>query len=221
MNEKIETIKLYGSVPLVTLQFSFSNRNIIPKIIKKISNEKQEERVERKKMKNGIQVINPTPNVSLLIFVKQLKEAGYELVDAIYQERINGNANSNYHMVKFIFSRHECAKPSENFQKYSAELDKICRQALWRVRACLNPFYKEGEEIEGKNFVSINMEVRTPIVSSKGELIQKWEKDEKGKKVGEKPLPLFPDYFLSVKGEEIKLTRVVKSLAKRAFIRMR
>ncbi|NCF75189.1 MAG: hypothetical protein GWO87_01735 [Xanthomonadaceae bacterium] len=215
----MEIIKLDESIPLLTLQFNFSNCKVTPKIIKKINSEKQEERVARKKIASGVQVIIPTPNTSLLLFPKQLREAGYELVDAISQERINANANnSKYHMVRFVFSRHECAEPSEEFLKYSdivhSELDKICRQALWRVRGYLNPFYKKG-----KNFVSINMEVRIPLISPKGKRIKRWEKDEKGKKVGEKSLPLFPDHFLSVKNEEIKLIKVSKALVRRAFLR--
>ena len=220
----MKIIKLDKSIPLVALQFNFSNYKIVPKIIKKISDEKQKEKIERKKIASGVQVIIPTPNTSLLLFPRQLREAGYELVDAISQERINGNANNNkYHMVRFIFSRHECAEPSEKFLKYSdivhSELDKICRQALWRVRDYLNPFYKKGKKIEGKNFVSINLEVRVPLISPNGKLIKKWEKNEKGKKVGEKSLPLFPNYFLSVKNGEIKLMKVSKALVRRAFLR--
>ena len=215
-------IKLGKSTPLVAMQFDFLNRNIVPEIIKTVNNKRQKKRVQRKKIKSGVQVIKPTPNVSLLIFAKQLEEAGYELVDVDYQERPNDNANGKYHMVKFLFSRHECAEPSENFQKYSdivySELEKICRQALWRVRGYINPFYKEGEEIKGKNFVSINMKVREPLASPTGKLIKRWEKNDKENKTGRR-FPLLPDYLLAVSDGSIKLMKISKALLKSFLIR--
>lgn len=215
MNGTTGTITLEKFTSSVIMQFNFSNYNIVSEVIKKISKARQEKQVAREKKTIGIQAISRTPNVSLLLFVKQLEETGYKLVDTIYEKR-HGNTNGKDHMVKFVFYRQEYANPSKNFQKDMEtvyfELNQMCQQALWQTRGYINPFYKKGKE---KNFISINMDVRNPIILPDGKLIKKWQKDDKGKKIGKGPLPLFPDFFLSVKGGEIRLEKISKDRLKR------
>jgi len=160
-------IELNDTIRLVALQFSFLNPGLIPVSMKRkrLNRETQEELVERKSHSSGVMVIEPTERCSLLKFPMELEEAGYEMVGALYEERINykNPSGGTYHMVRFLFARHEFAGFSEDFKKARdvacVELQRICEIALWRVRAFSNPFYKNGEEIAAQRAISINFEL--------------------------------------------------------------
>jgi hypothetical protein len=230
---------LKESIAEVTLQFSYSDPGVIPLLIKRRNAEtKQEcaERAERKKRscaaivaephgvvksrsnvstyihrRNGAIVINPTRNCSLAQFVEELEVAGYEIISAFYQERIDAeNRRKTYHMTRFVFIRREAVRFSNEFQKGRVaanrrELFEICKTALWRVRAFLNPAYRNGEEILGQHAVSINLEVRQPLSHSDGKPVLVRRKDATGSGVGGLLLPLAPDYYLRVVGGVIGL----------------
>ena len=198
-------VTLDRTIRLVGLQFSFSNINVVPELLKELELESLEERNERKGRKSsGEMVITPTENSSLMEFLSDLEVAGYELVDAFYQPRVHPkNPRIIYHMARFLFARREHADPSEEFKgvrnAISAELLKICEQAMWRVRAYLNPFFTADEEVPGYHALSINLEGRKPVFLHDGQPVVVWQKDEEGNRVGDTPLPLRPDYHLRLR----------------------
>jgi hypothetical protein len=204
-------ITLDDSVRLVSMQFSFSNINVVPTSVKKLELEMLEERNERKTYKgNGEVIIKPIENVSLVEFLDNL-EVGYELVDAFYQPRIDPKdprGNRIYHMVRFLFARRKYVELSDEFKEVRstihAELRKICEQAMWRVRAFLNPFFMDDEEVLGQRALSINLEARKPLFHPDGQLVMVWQKDERGNRVGETPFPLKPDYYLRIEDNVVQ-----------------
>lgn len=208
-------VELDSFVRLIALQFSFSNPDVIPASVKRLDRETPEERNERKKHSNGTLVIEPTENCSLVDFLGELEAAGYEMVDAFYKERIDPKdpyGRRTYHMVRYLFARREFVDLSEEFKAVrdvnSRELRSICEVAMWRVRALLNPFFKDGEEIPGQRAVSINLESRKPLFRPDGQPVTVWQKDESGNRLGEAPLPLKPDHCLRIEENAVRLVKV-------------
>jgi hypothetical protein len=195
-------------VRMITIQFSFTNPDAIPTTVKQLERETVLEHVARKLQATGERVIEPTENCSLE-FLGELGAVGFELVDALYQKRVDGgDPNRTYHMVRFLFSRNEFASVSEPFalvrDNVRVELRKMLSAAFWRVRAFLNPFYQNGEEIAGQRALSINLEVRVPLYQPDGQPVTARPKDASGKRVGT-PQPLTPDFRLAVVGDTIRL----------------
>lgn len=197
-------MKPWVSARLVSLQFSFSNPAVIPPSVKHQPQEREEARNERKSRATGKLIIEPTEDVSLKWFIRELEGAGYEMIDAFYQERINPKGQpygkATFHMVRFVFAPKEHVNLSEEFRQIQevlrAELTDICQKAIWRVRAFANPFYQNGEEIPGQFAWSINFESRKPLFRPDGKPVTIWQKDEDGKRVGESPQPLKPKFWL-------------------------
>lgn len=192
---------------MIILQFSFTNAGVIPKVVRRLPKETIEERIARKSYPGGgAMVIEPTENCSLSEFLGELEAAGYELVDAAYEERINAkNLYKTYHMVRFIFVHREFMEFSDEHKRIVrafmlAELRKICEEAHWRVRAFSNPFFKDGEEVKGQRALSLNFEARKPLFEADDPTrpVRVWVKNEKGERVGDAPLPLRPDYHLRI-----------------------
>lgn len=163
-------VTLNDTVRLVAMQFSFLNPVLVPASVKRLNRETQGEHMERKSHSSGVMVIEPTEKCSLVEFLGELEAAGYEMVDALYKERINykdPSGKSTYHMVRFLFARREFAGFSDEFKKAHDDIRtafvEMCRVAMWRVRAFSNPFYKNGEEIAGQRAVSVNLEL--PLAS--------------------------------------------------------
>lgn len=207
-------LQLNGSVELVALQFSFSNPKIVPDSIRQVAVDCLVDREIRKSQKATDNVIlKPTENVYLAHFVDDLKTAGYEIVDALYQPRTDPKDPAGkkiYHMVRFVFaSTQSVEKLYEDFMKVRPriyiDLDGMCVEASWRVRASLNPLLKNDEEVSGKHTLSINLEVRTPLFNPDGHRVLIWEKDENGDRIGDAPVPLMPDYCLRIADGCLKL----------------
>ena len=200
-------IALDSSVRLIDVQFSFSNVNVVPAILKERELEGLDERDERKAREgSGQLVIAPTENTSLRGF----ELAGYELVDAFYQPRIHPkNPQIIYHAVRFLFARHAYAHPSEGFSRgrdaICEEFRGMCQQAMWRVRAYLNPYFEGGERVQGYYTVSINLEARKPFCSSDGKPIVVWQKDEEGNRLGDAPIPIKANHNLQIVDNVVQL----------------
>ena len=197
---------------MVSLQFSFSNPEAIPVLVRHRSNETTEERVVRKNHASGRLVIEPTEKCSVATVFVGIESAGYELVDAFHQERIDPKdpiGRRRYHTVRFQFARHEVAQVSDEFKvirgQIRNELQDICGDSHWRVRAFLNPFYRDGEEVPGKNAVSINFEARSPLFHPDGTPVLVWRKDEKDNRLGNAPVPPRFNFVLSVWDNEFCL----------------
>lgn len=189
----------------IVVQFSFTNAAAIPPSVARRNPETLEERIERKSHSTGSMFIAPTPQCSIADFLTELETEGYELVDAFYKPRIDGKdprSNRTYHMVRFVFATSDLAKPSDEFkaarETLRAELKAICEGALWRVRSFLNPFYVNGEEVEGQNVVSVNLEAREPLCRPDGQPVTVWQKDADGNRVGNAPLPIAPKSNLHI-----------------------
>lgn len=195
-------------VRLVAIQFSFSNREIVPVAVRQRNRETPLEHIARKLRVTGERVIEPTENVDLSNFLGELEEAGFELVGAFYQERPAGDQlDRTYYMARFLFARREFATPSAEFvlarDTIRTALQEMLRTAFWRVRSFLNPFYQEGKEVAGQRALSINLEARVPLFFPDGRLITaRWK--ENGKKIGD-PQPLTPDFRLTVEGDSVRL----------------
>jgi len=202
-------------VSLISIQASFSNRRLVPDSIPARQAETAIESISRKLVKTGELVIDPIPNCSLEQFVGQLEAAGFELVDAFSQERVNHkDLKRPYQMIRFIFARRERAHPTEIFQAQSDvvrwDLQKLLRTAFWRVRIFRNPFIRDGKQLPGEFSLSVNLESRVnrfKIVDGK-EMPETARRKENGKKIGD-PVPLNPDFQLSVwQGNNIEAIRL-------------
>lgn len=198
------------SVAMVVVQFNFSNVNIIPASVRHLVHETPKEHTERKDRATGVLVVQPTEKCSLVEFLGELETAGYELVDAVYMERLNPNSkgpNKTYHMLRFLFGRVESAKISDEFKAVRdlilEDLHTICKNAMWRVRVFNNPYYRNGEEIAEQRTLSVNLEIRQPYESN-GQPIMARQKDKDGK-LSDAPLPLRPDYCLRIRENAVSL----------------
>jgi hypothetical protein len=199
---------------MVAMQFSFSNPEVVPEWVRWHERETSEKRTKRKSRASGRLVIEPTEGCSLMQFIKDLGIAGYELVDAFCQKRLNTDNfyGSTYRMVRFVFVRSDYVESSDNFASVRnlalASLKEMCAAALWRVRAFLNPYYQNGEEISGGHVISINLEHRQPLCSPEGgPPIMVWPRDDKGRsmkgRIGVEKNPLEPDFHLRIQKGEI------------------
>ena len=206
---------LNDNIPMISLQFSFNNPEVIPVLVGHRSNETTEERVVRKNHTSGQLVIEPTEKCSITTVFTGVESTGYELVDAFHQERIDPKdptGKRRYHMVRFQFARSETAQISDEFRairdQIHYELQDICGNAHWRVRAFLNPLYRNGEEVQGKNAVSINFEARSPLFRPDGTPVLVWQKDEGGNRFGNAPVPPKANRDLVVVNGEVSLVAI-------------
>ncbi len=203
---------LDSTVRLISMQFNFSNPSVIPPKVKCLDKETPEERTIRKSRSTGVMVIEPTEGCSIVQFLEELKRAGYELVDAGYKQRIDAKdpkGKRMYYMTRFIFVRSELVESSDEFKAMQgilcAELQQICEDALWRVRAYNNPFYKNDEEVPGQHAVSLNFEARQPLFHPDGQTVMIWQKDAENRRVGTAPLPLKGKYHLNIVDHAVQL----------------
>lgn len=200
-------------VRLVAVQFGFTNSAAIPTAVRRLERETPLEHIARKLRMTGERIIEPTENCSIE-FLGELEAVGFELVDALYQKRVDGqNPNRTYHMVRFLFARQEFAVPTAEFlrirDQLRAELWEMVRFAFWRVRAFLNPFYQKGEEVAGQRALSINLEARIPLYQPNGQPVTARPKDESGKRTGS-PQPLKPDFRLVTEEDSIRLVSTIE-----------
>lgn len=179
---------------LVTLQFSFSNRDVVPCGLKQKPRETIEDSVRRHGDGNGEVLIPPTEKCSLSPILGGLEREGYGLVDAHYQQRVDGKdpyGRRTFHMVRFTF----ILGASPSFAARNA-LEEMVSTAFWRVRAYSNPFFQNGKEIQGESALSINLEARVPLFHANGEPVLARPSGKMGKLLDEKPEPLRAAYTL-------------------------
>lgn len=214
-----EKVVLGRDVRMIMLKFNFSNPNVIPRFVKHLNQETdqgaKDELLFRKNRSGGVLAIESTERCSIAKFLGEVAVSGYEMVDAFYKKGIDTRDPSikrKNHTVCFFFARSEFVKLSDEFKKERPliynELWKICKTAMWRVRLFLNPFYKDGEEINGQYALSVNLDVRQPLYCPDGQPrtpVMVWQKDKNGKRVGETTIPLKAEYHLRVKDNTISL----------------
>jgi hypothetical protein len=205
-----------NTVSRVMFQFSFSNPRFVPSTIKQLQPETKKEHEARNASQGprvGTMIIVPTEKSSLKDFVPDLEALGFELVGASHQERIDPKdvrKERKYHMVRFVFARSEDAQISSELMSVQevirAELQEMCNDALWRVRAYSNPFVENDDVVPNQWALSFNFEARTPLFNPEGEPVVVWQKDENGKRTGDAPVPIAPQFILRILEEgEIRL----------------
>jgi hypothetical protein len=195
----------------VIVQASGSNRHIVPDSALPLPKETEHEHDARKGPqgpKTGVMVIKPTEKCSLAVFPALIEAVGFVLTGVFFQERIDAKdpaRKRTYWMVRFIFARSEDVKISEEFAVVQddarIEFQKMCEDAMWRVRAFSNPVFVDGVEVSGRA-LSVNLEARVPLFRPDGERVAIWQKDESGKRIGDAPLPIAPEFILRVTDEE-------------------
>ncbi|MDO8600579.1 MAG: hypothetical protein Q7R73_03095 [bacterium] len=198
------------SIRLVTFQFSFSNRNEIPRSVPEMGEETPDEYLERKSRSGGVILIEPTHNCSLAMIPAELQKEDYQLVTAGWKKRSNFEEQKNseqergpgdtveeitskiWYMTRFRYARSEHAYPRPEFlQKRDAilaDFDEMCWSTLWRLRAFLNQAYLNGELLKGQSAISINLEVRKPRFNPDGTPVITPLKDAEGMRIGSEPL---------------------------------
>ncbi len=206
-------VEIDSSVQMIILQFSFSNGKAVPEWIGCHEKEVPQERTERKNRLHGELVIEKTKSCSVLNLAKDLGVAGYELVDAFCQKRINPKyPNKRYQMVRFVFVRNEDMQLPDNFMNKRVpalgSLREMCAAAMWRARVFLNPYYENGEKIPNKHAISINLDVRRPLRPP----IMVWPRDENNRKMkgvpGVEKIRLMPDCHLRVEDNILSLVNI-------------
>lgn len=204
-------IPLDEAVRLISFQFSFSNADAVPRFVRQTCAETPEGREKRKSYDNaGVQLIPPTENCNLFGVLTEINSAGWSLVDAVYQERVNPiPGRKMYHMVRFVFAKPDGAPINADEALYrraiASDFAEITGQAHWRVRGYSNPYFKDGEVVEGACAISVNMEVRVPRYRLDGTPVTQWIKDEDGNRLGNAPRPITADYNLFVNSAHISL----------------
>ncbi len=199
---------LNSAIWLTMLQFSFSNRKVIPEGINERPPETAQHFATRKsEYVGGEQFLFPVEGVSALPFIADLNEAGQQLVDAYWQSRIKDGRE--YYMVLFMFAAPGHDQSSEEFQKVRSvalsALSKLFSEAMWRVWGFVNPFFKDNELVEDAYALCVNFDSRSPLVDGNGKPILQWKKDEKGERIGDKPVPLEPKKFLRIIDGDIRV----------------
>lgn len=194
-----------GAAQLVILQFSFSKLSLIPNCIPMRAPESKEKTTERKNAVRGEQIIPETAGVKVLGFLQSLIPYGYQLSDAFALTREKNG--QEYGVVRFVFAGPGHHMASAEFAKnrpaYLEELRKLLDEACWRVRAFINPFFRDQLPVDDKYVISINLEARDPLVNPDGSLILRWKRDENNNKIGDQKFPIEPKNFLKIRNGEV------------------
>lgn len=194
---------LNGQVRLVLLQFAFSNLKHVPSCLK----QKSEKTLKESPAIKGELCLSATEDVGVVDFIADLESMNYQLVDSYYQ--IRSRNGQQYAVVRFLFAEKEQASVSDEFKKMLPEIEQallqICESAMWRARAFLNPFFKDGRIIDDVYALSVNLEARKPLLDSTGKPIFQWQKDENGEKIGDSPISLRPEKFLKIIDGDIRI----------------
>ena len=169
MNNLIARIHTGVSIPMVFVQFSFSNRKIVPFSLPWRPNETAAEAANRNNRHTGKQTVEPVAPVYADNLYNLLWWQGYRLVEAWAQERRKGKG-VYFYACRFIFwRREEAVFPGEEvFARNVVAFQELVREATWRFRAFSNPFYENGEEEQFKWCLSLNLEARQPLVNDNG-----------------------------------------------------
>lgn len=211
---------LSSNVRKVTLQFSMSHGNQVPRWVTWIEPETFADRESRKTaFAPGEQFLVPEEdasgrgvnNVSLVGILDDLEGVGYVLTEAVAQERLaNKPGVPPYAMVRYTFYRHDLALRTKDFLRNEAnimrDLQEFLELATWRARGFRNPYFKnDGTVLEGSFGISINMEARNPLFvgNDKARPQVRWQKDANGERIGNAPVQVVPGCFVGILDNEV------------------
>lgn len=196
-------IRLVALQFMVSPKFVWANPDLL-RGVKEVDRESEDSRTVRKERNKGNEMsaalVGPTKRVYLRGMLDDLA-AGYKLVDAKWQLRENDRGNWD-HVISYLFAKKEFALESPEFalkrNKVLAGLSVLCERFMWRAQAFQNPFFQNEKAVEGFAALSMNFKEREELFSSDGRPVMVWPKDERGKRVGEAPLPLKANYYLRI-----------------------
>lgn len=133
-----------------------------------------------------------------------LKRRGYILVH-VGKRVVNTEDGKTQYVLRYTFGT--IPREEKHLRRLgedlARELEDHGAEALWNVQAFLNPYYRDGHEVEEKRVITIDINARKPLFEMKeGKLepVMVWGggRDKKtGKGVGEK-VQLAPKSFLDV-----------------------
>lgn len=205
-------IALNASVRLVALRFRFASFEALPSPLRFLIRDAKENKAQYAPT-GGIMTIEPTPQCSLAGLREALESAEYQLVGVTCEEQQNTGDRTGktvHYIAVFTFAHNQVAAIYDRTfwemrEELRALLTNICESAYWRVRTYLNPFYANGREVPGEHAVSVNLEVRQPLLGPSGTPITEWEKDAEGNRVGEAAKPLAPKSAVHIVGSTLTL----------------
>lgn len=205
-----------STVWTVMVQFRFSNERAIPEGIKRKDPETREELEERvKRYPGGDWAIRSVQHCSLERLHEYLKDAGYVLVDAFSQERLDPcdiDCKRREYVVRFVFMRKGIAQISEAFRKARGcavtALSEMCNTSFWRVDVHRNPLYDDqGRKMPDQHSVCITPTAREPLFHGDGSRVTQWQRDERGRRIGNAPVPIKPKAYLYVSNGAIQIAQ--------------
>ena len=186
----------------VLLQFSFSNKKLVPVSAQQLPVETIDNMKQRVAAGNGNCLLEPVVQTDVSEIQKDLQSAGYMLVGGSTQERLKKKDGSPYWMVRFIFVPSDRAEVSDQFsvEDATAALDEITSMSFWRARGFDNPAENDGR------MLSINLEARVQryIGENIEQPVSARHRDEDGKPFGE-PLPIQPQGILGFQDQSLIL----------------
>ncbi|MDP2586920.1 MAG: hypothetical protein Q8P32_04080 [Candidatus Komeilibacteria bacterium] len=171
--------KLTAADRMIGLQFDFTNEQAVPWNLRNMPPEKVEDSRARRQQNKpsvaaGIDLLPSKPRgVKPSQLTAGLIKAGYVLVNAKYQERIDQcRSKATYHMVRFLLVRQEYEQQDEPRVAelkplrgiLLAELAGLCQTAYWQIRAFRNPYYDNHVLVAGQYYPSFNFDGRQPLL---------------------------------------------------------
>jgi len=206
-------------VEKVMVQFSFSNKNLIPDFIPRLPKEIGDKNHKRKNGKclKGLGLKDKSiNNCSFHGFDPETLDL--KLIDVECQKRIHKGNQGTYQMVRFVFGpRHyvvSCSEIVEHKGEYMSFFRTLCDESYWRLKSFLNPRVFPFDDIDkgkkwnivlikdGKRNLSLNLEVRQPRFKSNGDSVMARKKNDNGKSVGD-PIEIDPTHYLFVENKDL------------------
>ena len=193
-----EDLILNGSIKLVVFQFSFSNPTGMPRL-PTLPQERPEERQRRKELPPGRLAIPETPNVMAADFIAEVVNLGYRLVSGTTRgipALKEGSLWTFRNRVRYVLiprqdvDERRCADDPQSLME---GLIQICLDAMWTVKAYVNPYRKDDMDCS----LNIVLTSRKPFQDRNGHPILVRAKDMNGIPIGD-PEPLVPEFFLKV-----------------------
>lgn len=196
----------------IEVGFSFTGYKILEDIryalkgIKEFSTLPREDPLTCRNLTPGEMIIQPSEDVDLSTFVEILHhDYGYSVIGVKYQSRVDSkdlSGRTYFHHLSFVFTLNAQEHPL-----LYPELQRFCRESLWKVKVYKNQEHVNGKPVSGKFFFSIACSGRKPLTNPDGSRILVWPRDEEGRKQkdGQKiPIPfkatlsLIEDQFIMI-----------------------
>jgi len=158
-------ITISSSVQMFLLQFNFYNNNLIPSFVR----QEKREKVEIGMGMNGKIINDPKEGVSATNFSEQILGSGFRLCDIYWRKNQEPGRSFSSNSLYFLFMRGSSVI-SENLKDNSGKAQSLLysftKGIIWRAKAFLNPFIKDGVEVPGKQAIVLVCSGRRPLVEN-------------------------------------------------------